>query len=122
MNRLLFARCVAVGSVALVIALDSRRHAVNNLTQIATDPNGFLAHQRRLQHPGLAYNLTLWVIGVGLIALAIEGISRLVLRAIPASPTARQGNPRQCRGAWPGVDAALYSRRVTADEVVAPRR
>lgn len=84
MRRILFARCIAVFVVAFALALDSRRRAVNNLARIATDPNGFLAYERRIQHPGLAHNLTIQIIGIGLIVLVIEGISRLILRVLPA--------------------------------------
>lgn len=81
---MLFARCFAVFVVALAFALDSRRRAVNTLARIAADPNEFLAYERRLQHHGLVFRLITLVIEIGLIVLAIEGISRRVVRALPA--------------------------------------
>ncbi len=81
MGRALFAKSFGVFVVAIPVALFARSIAMRQLAQIATDPSGFLAHERKLQHPGFLHHFILWIIVVGLLVLAVEGVSHLGLRA-----------------------------------------
>jgi hypothetical protein len=85
MRRPFIAQCIAVFAIALIFALYLKSTNANNLSLIATNPNGYLAKRQVFYHRGMTYLISIGLILVGMIALGLNGISRLVLRVLAPS-------------------------------------
>jgi hypothetical protein len=88
MRRPFIAQCIAVFAMAFLFALAVKSVNAHNLALIAIDPNGYLAKQQVRYHRGMAHLIFMGLILVGMIALGLNGIARLVLRVWPERPPA----------------------------------